>query len=557
MEGSRVARLGPSRVGRSDSVVRGSPDRADGQFGRAPGSVDVESLRRVIAVGRSVLSELDEEALLDRVLESAREITGARYAALGVIDESRGELQRSLVRGSDKHPRFYGVPAGHPALSAFLDVPILVRGRPWGNLYLAEKDGGEFEEADREAVVMLADWAGIAIEHARLYESAQRRGVELERAARGLEAARAIAVAIGGPTDLDRVLQLIVERGRALVNARSLLILLREGDELVVVASAGEAGHVHGQRIPLEGSTSGDVLRRRRPERSADIRMRLRISPEHLGVKDANEGMIVPLIYRHGELGVLIAFDHGSNAGFGEDDEQALRAFAASAATAVATAQTIAADHLRETLAAAEAERRRWARELHDQTLQSLGGLRMLLSTARRKADLDSWKHAGDEAIAEVEREIANLRGIINDLRPAALDDLGLAAALRALVEHRADETLRVECELSPPEPALGAELETTVYRLVQEALTNIAKHAHAQTARVTIDVAHGEVRVRIQDDGIGFDTSQPTGGYGVASMHERVGLAHGTLRTESGDAGTTVLATIPLALVSAAARAG
>ena len=152
---------------------------------------------------------------------------------------------------------------------------------------------------------------------------------------------------------------------------------------------------------------------------------------------------------------------------------------------------------------------------------------------------------------------IANLRAIINDLRPAALDDLGLAAALRALVEHRTDETLRVECELSPPEPALGAELETTVYRLVQEALTNIAKHAHAQTARVAIEVAHGEVRVRVRDDGIGFDTSQPTGGYGLASMHERVGLAHGTLRAESGDAGTTVLATIPLALVGAAARAG
>jgi len=552
--------------------------------------MDVELLRRVIAVGRGILAELDEETLLDRVLETAREITGAKYAALGVVDESRGELERFLVRGIDeceqeaigdlprglgvlgeliasrsplrladvgKHPHSYGFPSGHPAMSAFLGVPILVRGRAWGNLYLTEKDGGEFDEADEEAVVMLADWAGIAIEHARLYESARRRGAELERAARGLEAARAIALAIGGTTDLSRVLELIVKRGRALVNARSLLILLREGDELVVVASAGEAGHAHGQRIPLEGSTSGAVLRRHLPQRIADVRMRLRISPEHLGVKDANEGMIVPLIYRDGELGVLIAFDHGSDAGFDDDDEQALRAFAASAATAVATAQTVAADHLREALAAAEAERRRWARELHDQTLQSLGGLRMLLSAARRKADLESWKRAGDEAITEVEREIANLRAIINDLRPAALDDLGLAAALRALVEHRSDETLRVECELSPPEPAVGAELETTVYRLVQEALTNVAKHAHAKHARVTINVADGELSVRIQDDGIGFDTSQHSGGYGVAGMHERVGLAHGRLRTESGNAGTTVLATIPLALVSAVTRAG
>ena len=155
----------------------------------------------MIAVGRDILSELDEEALLDRVLETAREITGARYAALGIMDASGRELERFLVRGIDmreqhaigdlprgrgvlgeliaspsplrlanvgEHPHSYGFPAGHPAMSTFLGVPILVRGQAWGNLYLTEKDGGEFDQADEEAVVMLADWAGIAIEHARL-----------------------------------------------------------------------------------------------------------------------------------------------------------------------------------------------------------------------------------------------------------------------------------------------------------------------------------------------------------------------------------------------------
>ena len=569
------------------AVNTGALGSALGQTSR---SVDVELLRRVIAVGRGVLSELDQEALLDRVLETAREITGASYAALGVLDESRCELERFVVRGIDKadqhaigelprgrgvlgeliaspsplrlanvgqHPHSYGFPAGHPEMSTFLGVPILVRGQAWGNLYLTEKDGGEFDHADEEVVLMLADWAGIAIEHARLYESAQRRGAELERAALGLEAARAIALAVGGTTDLSRVLELIVKRGRALVDAGSLLILLAEGEELVVVASAGEVENANGRRIPRQGSTSGAVLRRRRPERIVEVHPRLRIAPELLGVEDTHAGLIVPLVYRNGELGVLIAFGHGSAATFGDDDEQALCAFAASAATAVATAQTVAADRLREVLAAAESERRHWARELHDQTLQSLGGLRVLLATARRKDNLGSWQHAGDKAIEEIEGEIGNLRAIIHDLRPAALDDLGLAAALRGLAQHRTDETLRVQCELTPPEPALGAELETTVYRLAQEALTNVAKHAKAKTAHVTIVVTQDEITLRIQDDGVGFDTARHTAGYGMAGMRERVGLAHGTLRTESTDAGTTVLAKIPLTSASSVARTG
>ena len=483
---------------------------------RASGGVDVELLRRVISVGRGILSELDPDALLDRVLETAQEITGARYAALGVLDQSRRELERFLVRGIEEqdqhaigqlprgrgvlgelivspstlrladvgaHPHSYGFPAGHPEMRTFLGVPIVVRGQAWGNLYLTEKAGGEFDQADQEAVGMLADWAGIAIEHARLHEYARVHAVELERALGGLEASREIALAIGGEIDIARVLELIVKRGRALVQARSLLILLREGEQLVVVAGAGEFERADGQRIPLEGSTPGQVMRGRRPQRIADVRTGLRIGAQTLGVEDARAGMIVPLIYRDGELGVLIAFDHGDHATFSDDDERALVAFAASAAIAVTTAQTVMQDRLREALAAAEGERRRWSRDLHDQTLQSLGALRVLIASACRQEDLDTWQGVGVQAAAMLEAEIANLRGIIQDLRPQALDDFGLAVALRALTEFRTSENLLVHCDLSPPEPNLDEELETTVYRVVQEALTNVAKHAQARTA--------------------------------------------------------------------------
>ena len=138
------------------------------------------------------------------------------------------------------------------------------------------------------------------------------------------------------------------------------------------------------------------------------------------------------MLYRGEGVGVLAAFDRGEEGSvFSEDDEQLMRTFAASAATAVALAQSVQSDRLRSSLAAADAERRRWARELHDETLQGLGGLRLLLSSARRGDDLARAHAAMGEAVEHIEREIANLRAIITELRPAALDELGCAPRSR------------------------------------------------------------------------------------------------------------------------------
>src|SRR4029079_1731190 len=135
----------------------------------------------------------------------------------------------------------YGFPPGHPPMSSFLGAPVMIRGQAWGNLYLTEKEGGaEFTASDEDAVVTLAEWAGVAIENARLYQASERRRDELEASVRRLEATTAIARAIRGGTDPDRVLELIVKRGRALVGARGMVILLAEDPELVVAATAGE-----------------------------------------------------------------------------------------------------------------------------------------------------------------------------------------------------------------------------------------------------------------------------------------------------------------------------
>ncbi len=543
-------------------------------------------IRRLLDVGRAVMSELDLAAVLDRLLQAGREITGARYAALGILNEQHTELEQFLTSGVDdetrrvigelprgrgvlgalikhpqslrvadvgQHPSSYGFPAGHPVMRSFLGVPIVLRGQTWGNLYLTEKQGGEFTAQDEEAAVILAGWAAIAIDHAQVHEISERRREQAEKAVRGLEATRDVVVAIGGDLALEHVLELIVKRGRVLVAARSVVIMLRDGEELVVQASAGHVQEARGVRLPIADSTSGQVLEHLRPERITDVAARLRIDPSEFGVPDAQTALLVPMVYRGQAMGVLAAFDRDRSGDvFSEDDEQVLRMFAASAATAVALAQSVQTDRLRSSLAATDAERRHWARELHDETLQSLGGLRIRLSSALRRDDLSHAQEAMREAVAHLEQEIENLRAIITELRPAALDELGLRTAIEGLFDrHREQSGFHLDGELMLAGPSAGQErfeeeLETAVYRLVQEALTNVAKHAQASRVRVAVSESDGQLSVEVQDDGSGFDPEAVGHGFGLAGMRERVNLAGGTLSIDSSQHGTLLRARLP-----------
>lgn len=469
-------------------------------------AVDPHRMRRLLDAGRALVVELDPQAVLQRILAAAREVTGARYAALGILNEQRTELEQFLTVGvheqtrtaigdpprgrgvlgvliaephplrlSDvgRHPRSYGFPEGHPPMRSFLGVPILIRGAAWGSLYLTEKQGSRFTEADEEAAVILADWAATAVQNARLYGNGKRGRVEHGKAVRDQAATRDISIAVAGGTGLERVLELIVKRGRALMDTR--------------------------------GADESDALT--------------------------------------------------------DDDEQLLRTFAASAATAVAIAQSVESDRLRSLMAAADAERSRWARELHDETLQGLGALRLLLAAARRRGDARQTELTVDDAIEHIEQEIENLHAIISDLRPAALDELGLRPALEALLERRTDHgSLTIESELLLPDPKAGEdrlerEVESTIYRLVQEALTNVVKHANAHNVRVTVSASGGAVSIEVLDDGVGFAPDARAAGFGLAGMRERAFLAGGTVTVNSGERGTLVRAELPASARGAAAR--
>ncbi len=253
-------------------------------------------------------------------------------------------------------------------------------------------------------------------------------------------------------------------------------------------------------------------------------------------------------MFRGQSLGMLAAFDRrGAPHAFDAEEERLLQAFAASAATAVSTARSVETRRLRDSLAAAEAERARWARELHDETLQGLGGLRMLLSAARRREDPEAMRGAVEQVVGQIDTEIESLRTLIRELRPAALDELGPAPAIEELAARVAASrgieivaTVDLEGRRSP-------ELEVALYRIAQEALNNAVKHAGASRIAIDVSESGGAVHVEVADDGGGFDPQEPSRGFGLTGMRERVELLGGELEIRSSRDGTRVAAALPV----------
>lgn len=381
-------------------------------------NLDERRLRRLIEIGGNLVANLDLESLLRQIVDAARELTGARYGALGVLNERRDALAQFVTAGLDDkthaaltdpphglgilgrliehpvplrltdlsdHPSSYGFPPGHPPMNAFLGVPIAIRGRAFGNLYLTDKydaSGGvvDFDDADEASLMVLANWAAIAIDNAHAMQQDRRRA----------------------------------------------------------------------------------------------------------------------------------------------------------------------------TVAAAERERGRWARELHDETLQGLAGLNMLLASALRRGGEQVLESAAREAVEQITVDVSNLRALIAELRPAALDELGLHEALESLAERTA-ATGGVEVEadiLVRPEGArrLPLDLAVAAYRLAQEALNNSVKHSGASHVWISAVRADGKLELDIRDDGRGFDPDTTDGGFGILGMSERVELVGGTFDVLSAPgAGTSVRASLPI----------
>jgi signal transduction histidine kinase len=547
--------------------------------------LEADRLRKLIDVARSLVSNLELETVLNRLIEVGRELTGARYAALGILDEERRGLERFITIGIDDdtrlaigelphghgvlgelirdprplrlenvgdHPRSYGFPAHHPPMKSFLGVPVMIRGEAFGNLYLTEKQGGPFDEADERAATILADFAAIAIENARLYANAELRRVELEKSVRRLEATTEIARALEGDLDLFHMLELVAKRGRTLVDARWLVVLLADGETFEVAAAAGDvSSNCVGDRLERADSPPvAAVFQEGRTRRLTNLSDAL-VTALGGAASAGDPAVLIPLALHAQRFGVLVAADD-TTAGhpIGNEDVRLLEALAATAAAAVNTARSVAADRLRHSLEASERERGRWARELHDETLQGLGGLQVLLSSALRGPS-EALPHAVGEAVGQISGEIAQLRALITELRPAALDDLGLVPAIETLAERTASLeglTLETNVELGLESGGrLEREVESALYRLVQEALTNVVKHAHASRVELTLARDDDCLKLSVSDDGVGFEPANSGDGFGLVGMHERVTLVGGKLEVISRPGeGTTLTAVLP-----------
>jgi signal transduction histidine kinase len=539
----------------------------------------LDRLRVLVNAGIALSSELSLDALLQRIIESAAELTGARFAALGVIDKTGQSLEQFVTTGFDSatheaigdlpqgrgilgvlirdaqplrlhdiadDPRSVGFPPNHPPMKSFLGLPIVLRGVAYGNLYLTEKAGdSDFSDEDEELVGLLAAQAAVAIENARLYESSTRW-------LRQIESLNEIGNILASEFELEPLLSLVAGRLQELLGARLVLIALPDGSALRVAAAEGKgASEVVGMELEFAGSKAGRVLERGRSERIDSVLDDPEIDQQaarRLGVRSA---LFVPLIARGDPIGVMIAHDKGgASPAFSEDDLRLAETLAARAAIAVDLSARVSRDAVRRVVEGQELERARLARALHDETGQALTSILLGLKPLEQTADSDEARAAVAAVRELVVSTLQDVRRLAVELRPSALDDFGLVSAVQRLAEtFREQSGLRVDLEARLGAERLPRDSETTLYRVVQEALTNIAKHAQAGRVSIVFQRKGDAVVAMIEDDGAGFDPSKTrTDALGLEGMRERLALVGGRLQIESSaSAGTTIVAEVPL----------
>jgi signal transduction histidine kinase len=353
------------------------------------------------------------------------------------------------------------------------------------------------------------------------------------------------------------LLRLMADRGLALLDADTLLVVIEERGELRVAASAGSST-VRVRIVPVQGSALGELFASGKPLALERPRGRDALWLHELGV-EVRAALVEPLSMEGQGGGMVIALR--TDKGFRGPDRDALQAFATSVAQRLAAERSVEIERLRYGMEARERERTRWAREIHDESIQGMGALKLRLANARDIDDPTALREAVDMVLDGLGNEIDGLRHLITELRPAALDELGLAAALEALARRaQAIDGLdvQVQVELGQEDGRrLDAELESTVYRIVQEALTNVSRHAEATKAVVSVTESNGVISASVTDDGKGLPGAERLGprgdglegGFGMGGMRERAELVGGEL--EFGNAperGTRVRLVVPLA---------
>ena len=549
-----------------------------------------DKLAEVAEAGTAIARGLDLDDTLRAVVEAATRVTRAAYGALGVLgpdhrisrfittglsDEQR-ELLGDLPTGRgilgvlidearplrlldlSDDPRSSGFPPNHPPMHSFLGMPVAGRGTVYGNLYLTEAQDGAFTDEDERIVGLLAGMAAVAIENARLYQDATEQAEQARRAAEARVALTGAAAAVLHEHDLMEALRLVAREAVRLLRVRLVAVAVPDEFAGVVrydVAEGPAAETFDTSSVPLGDSFAGSVLLA-----GVSIHVDGRdasalgsfVSAKRLAGHDV---IAEPVVVGEEPAAVLLAADREDGAQLTVDDQELLGVLATFAAIAVHTSRSLAreraraealarlrqtqtdAEARRETLARVietqERERRRLAQDLHDRTAGGLTSVLFALRRLERELGDDGQRAQLTEAREGVSAAIEDVRDLIADLRPKVLDDFGLGPALERLcstIARRSGLVLRPE--LSDEVDELSPEVATAVYRIVQEALSNVVRHAQARNVGVTAAILGGQLVVTVEDDGRGFAPGSM--GHGIEGMLDRARMVAGRVDLES-----------------------
>jgi len=530
-------------------------------------------LRGLLHAHQVITGGLSLPVVLLRIAEAARELVGARYAALGVLAPEGGLAEfvhtgmsdglvaeighlpqgKGLLGALVDHPepirlariaddpRSCGFPPGHPPMNSFLGVPIRIRDEVFGNLYLAESTRGAFSADDEELVGALAATAAAVIDNARLYEAARARG-------EWLQASAAITRRLLS-TDVDdaNTLRLIADHAREVARADVVTVQLPDDDTddggslCVEVAVGADAGGRCGRRTPLEGSLSGQVFTTGTPLRVTCLDERPPLGAPAL---DAGPVLLVPLLGSQTVHGVLTAARRHDRPSFTAEDLDLATGFANQAAVALELARA-RADQQR---AALLDERERIAADLHDHVIQRLFASGLSLQALAATLGPGRATDRVLATVADLDATISQIRTAIFALQQVPQTPLrGLRARLLDVVDDVTpalgfDPTVRFSGLVDTLPDAVADDL----LAVLREALTNTARHADATSADVDLTASPDRVTLEVRDDGIGI--GQTTRRSGLANLHHRADHHRGTLTLRSaGTSGTDLTWSVPL----------
>ena len=544
---------------------------------------------RLIALHRASLelvTDVSLETLLERIVSIACEQASARYGALGVLDEE-GKIKQFITVGMTNektkpipHPphglgligalmhgdsgtiripeisndtRSAGFPPGHPVMHSLLGVPIRQGTRQLGQIYLTDKiKAPEFTQDDETIIEMLAAYAGVAIDNARLYENLQERDQSLSRRNDELALLNKIETALASSLELDEIINktLTLLMAHFKVEAGEIFLREEEGQTLRLVLHRGEAAEAFWtrNRYKIGEGMVGQAAQTRQPVISNHLEKDERVTRQAVVKAGFRQIACIPLP-AHGEIVGVLTIATRSKKAISKNDIQVLVSIASGAGTAIENARL----HSNVRRVTILEERERIGMDLHDGIIQSIYGVGLALENARAvlREDPESADNRLVKAMDDLNRTIRDIRTYILDLRPRQLRDESLIEGLGRLVAEFRQNTKLEVILAGPKEPLTDLQPVNAMalFHICQEAMANIAKHANA--SKVTIDLWSTSDRalLEIHDNGDGFnlEKASKTVGHGLANMQTRVANVGGDLDIITAPKeGTTILAWVP-----------